>query len=147
MERLDDFMARANAAYYAGPDPLAGFATAPEISQVFGELLGAWVATVWAGMGQPAAVLAEAGPGRGTLMADALRVLRRAAPGLAGRIHLIESSASLRAAQARAVPGAVWHDRVEDLPAGPLLLLANEFLDALPRTQTGKLQRFRLRAP
>jgi SAM-dependent MidA family methyltransferase len=135
-ERLDAFMARANAAYYAGPDPLGGFATAPEISQVFGELLGAWAAVAWQAMGAPPdAILAEAGPGRGTLMADALRVLRRAAPTLAARVHLVETSPSLRARQATVVPGATWHDGIEDLPPGPLLLLANEFLDALPIRQ------------
>lgn len=129
-------MARANAAYYAGPDPLAGFATAPEISQVFGELLGAWAAVAWQAMGAPPdAILAEAGPGRGTLMADALRVLRRAAPALSGRVHLVETSPSLRARQASVVPGATWHARIEDLPPGPLLLVANEFLDALPIRQ------------
>ena len=135
-ERLDHFMARANAAYYAGPDPLAGFTTAPEISQVFGELLGAWAAVAWQAMGSPEdAILAEAGPGRGTLMADALRVLRRAAPGLAGRVQMVETSPSLRARQASVVPGAAWHNRIEDLPPAPLLLLANEFLDALPIRQ------------
>ncbi len=136
MERLDAFMSRANAAFYAGPDPLAGFATSPEISQVFGELLGAWAAIAWQAMGQPAdAVLAEAGPGRGTLMADACRVLRRAAPALVANIHLIETSPSLRACQARVLPGATWHGRLEDLPPGPLLFVANEFLDALPIRQ------------
>lgn len=135
-ERLDAFMARANAAYYAGPDPLAGFTTSPEISQVFGELLGAWAAVAWQAMGAPPeAILAEAGPGRGTLMADALRLLRRAAPPLASRVHLIETSPSLRARQAAVVPHAAWHDRIEHLPPGPLLLLANEFLDALPIRQ------------
>lgn len=135
-ERLDRFMVRANAAYYAGPDPLGGFTTSPEISQVFGELLGAWTAVAWQAMGSPPdAILAEAGPGRGTLMADALRVLRRAAPELAARVHFIETSPSLRARQAAVVLDATWHDRLEDLPAAPLLLLANEFLDALPIRQ------------
>lgn len=136
MERLDAFMARANAAYYARPDPLGGFTTAPEISQVFGELLGAWAAMAWQAMGAPAdAILAEAGPGRGTLMADALRVLRRASPGLAATVHLVETSPSLRARQASVVADAVWHDRLEDVPDAPLVLLANEFLDALPIRQ------------
>ena len=136
MERLDAFMARANAAYYAGPDPLAGFTTSPEISQVFGELLGAWVTVAFQAMGAPNdAILAETGPGRGTLMADALRVLRRTAPGLAARVHLMETSPSLRTRQATAVPDAVWHDGLDTLPTVPLLLLANEFLDALPIRQ------------
>lgn len=136
MERLDVFMAHANAAFYAQPDPLAGFATSPEISQVFGELLGAWAAIAYQAMGQPPdTILAEAGPGRGTLMADASRVLRRAAPALAANIHLVETSPSLRARQASVLPDVTWHHRLDDLPRGPLILLANEFLDALPIRQ------------
>ncbi len=131
-------MARANAAYYATRDPFADFTTAPEISQVFGELLGLWAAEIWQAMGAPnAVVLAEAGPGRGTLMADALRAIGQAAPafGHALRLHLVENSARLRAVQAARLPQATWHERVDDLPPGPLLLLANEFLDALPIRQ------------
>jgi len=91
-ERLDVFMARANAAYYANRDPFADFTTAPEISQVFGELLGLWSAVVWQSMGRPnQVILAEAGPGRGTLMADALRAIRAMVPDFAGalRLHLV----------------------------------------------------------
>ena len=138
MERLDAFMARANAAYYASHDPFADFTTAPEISQAFGEVLGAWAAVTWDAMGRPEPVLlAEAGPGRGTLMADALRAVARVAPAFraALRVHLVESSPRLQAAQARVLPDAVWHDRVEDLPGEPMVLLANEFLDALPVRQ------------
>ena len=81
MERLDRFMARANAAYYADRDPFADFTTAPEISQVFGELLGLWSALAWDGMGRPDPVLlVELGPGRGTLMRDALRAVGQVAP-------------------------------------------------------------------
>ena len=137
-ERLDLFMARANAAYYAAHDPFADFTTAPEISQIFGELLGAWAAVTWRQMGAPVPVqLAEAGPGRGTLMADALRAVRAVAPDFAAalRVHLVETSPGLRAVQAARLPDAVWHDRIEDVPAGPLILLANEFLDALPIRQ------------
>jgi SAM-dependent MidA family methyltransferase len=137
-ERLDHFMARANAAYYASHDPFADFTTAPEISQVFGELLGAWAASVWAQMGAPDPVLLiEAGPGRGTLMADALRTVARVAPDFAAalRVHLIETSPRLRAEQAARLPSAMWHDRLEDVPAGPAIVLANEFLDALPIRQ------------
>jgi NADH dehydrogenase [ubiquinone] 1 alpha subcomplex assembly factor 7 len=129
-ERFDHFMARANAAYYAKQDFSADFTTAPELTQVFGEVLGAWAKTVWAMMGSPADVmLVEAGPGRGTLMADALRVW----PG--AKVHFIEQSPRLRAEQARRVPGAIWHDGLAGLPAGPVILLANEFLDALPVRQ------------
>ena len=138
MERLDAFMARANAAYYATHDPFADFTTAPEISQAFGEVLGLWAAVVWQSMGAPEPVLlVEAGPGRGTLMADALRAIARAVPAFraALQVHLIETSPRLRAAQAAVLPEATWHDGLATLPDGPLILLANEFLDALPIRQ------------
>jgi NADH dehydrogenase [ubiquinone] 1 alpha subcomplex assembly factor 7 len=137
-ERLDAYMARANAAYYRSHDPFADFTTAPEIGQVFGELLGAWAAVVWESMGSPDPVLlVEAGPGRGTLMRDALRAAARVAPAFraACRVRFIENSARLRAIQAAAVPDAEWHTALEDLPAGPAIVLANEFLDALPIRQ------------
>jgi SAM-dependent MidA family methyltransferase len=142
VERFDHFMARANAAYYGARNPYADFTTAPEISQVFGELLGGWARVVWGFMGEPADVmLVEAGPGRGVLMADALRVW----PG--AKIHFIETSARLRAEQAARVPNATWHDRLEDLPERPMILLANEFLDALPvrqfvRREAGWMERY-----
>jgi SAM-dependent MidA family methyltransferase len=137
-ERLDRFMARASAAYYATRDPFADFTTAPEISQVFGEILGLWAAVVWAAMDRPAPiVLAELGPGRGTLMADALRAAGKVAPDFAAalRVHLVETSPRLRAAQEARIPDATWHDTAEALPDGPMILLANEFLDALPVRQ------------
>lgn len=143
-ERLDRFMARAVAAYYATrPDPFgrAGdFTTAPEIAQAFGECLGLWAAVTWQAMGRPDPVLlVELGPGRGTLMADALRAIGQAMPGFraALRLHLVEASPALRAAQARALPdaGATWHDDPAALPPGPAILLGNEFLDALPIRQ------------
>src|SRR3954453_23049037 len=98
MERLDHFMARANAAYYANHDPFRDFTTAPEITQVFGELLGAWAAVTWDAMHQPTPViLAECGPGRGTLMADGLRAITQVAPAFHAAIdlHLIETSPRL----------------------------------------------------
>ncbi|GBQ34288.1 class I SAM-dependent methyltransferase [Acetobacter fabarum] len=140
-ERLDHFMARVNAQYYAETPFLSDFITAPEISQVFGELLGAWAITVWQGMGSPAKIiLAEAGPGRGTLMADALRVITRQAPAMAQAlsVHLVETSPRLRQVQAEILQPytqPVWHKHVEDIPASPMILLANEFLDALPVRQ------------
>ncbi len=137
-ERLDAFMARANAAYYATHDPFRDFTTAPEISQGFGELLGLWAAIVWQSMGAPTPViLAEAGPGRGTLMQDALRAITRMVPQFAAAlsVHFIETSPTLREAQRSRVPTATWHDSIETLPPAPLLLLANEFLDALPIRQ------------
>jgi NADH dehydrogenase [ubiquinone] 1 alpha subcomplex assembly factor 7 len=143
-ERLDRFMARAAAAYYAREQSPFGrggdFTTAPEISQAFGEVLGAWCAVLWERMGRPDPVLlVECGPGRGTLMADALRAVAGVAPAFraALRVHLVETSPSLRAAQAGALGDAVaaWHEGLEGLPDGPVLLLANEFLDALPVRQ------------
>jgi NADH dehydrogenase [ubiquinone] 1 alpha subcomplex assembly factor 7 len=150
MERLDRFMARANAAYYATRDPFRDFTTSPEITQVFGEILGLWAAVMWELIGRPDPVLlVECGPGRGTLMADALRAVAQVAPafGAAARLHLVETSPRLRALQAERLPGAVWHDRLEAVPAGPMLLLANEFLDALPirqfvRREAGLMERF-----
>ena len=137
-ERLDRFMARANTLYYATRDPFADFTTAPEISQVFGEIIGLWAAVTWRLVGSPTPMaLVEAGPGRGTLMADALRAVRQAAPDFAAalRLHLIETSVRLRGAQASLLPGAVWHDDLLTVPEQPMILLANEFLDALPIRQ------------
>jgi len=128
--------------YYMTRDPLGAagdFVTAPEISQMFGELIGLWCADQWQQIGTPErVVLAELGPGRGTLMADALRAVTRALPAFANAadIHLVETSPALRAAQARALGGrARWHDTVATLPEGPILLIANEFFDALPVRQ------------
>lgn len=137
-ERLDVFMARANAAYYATRDPFADFTTSPEITQVFGEVLGLWAAVTWQQCGAPDPVwLVEAGPGRGTLMSDALRAIGRAMPDFAAalRVGLIETSPRLRAVQAQAVSQAQWFDDLASVPDGPLILLANEFLDALPIRQ------------
>ncbi|WP_420397404.1 class I SAM-dependent methyltransferase [Nioella sp.] len=128
--------------YYTTRDPLGAsgdFTTAPEISQMFGELLGLWLAQVWMDQGAPAPfLLAELGPGRGTLMADVLRATR-AVPGFhdAARLHLVEVSPALRARQAEALAGheITFHDHLASLPDGPLFLLANEFFDALPIRQ------------
>ena len=142
-ERLDRFMARAAAAYYAGRDPFGAggdFTTAPEMTQAFGECLGLWAAIAWQAMGRPDPVaLVELGPGRGTLMADALRALAEMAPGFRAvlRVHLVETSPLLRQAQADRLGTAVtaWHDDVATLPAGPVIVIGNEFLDALPIRQ------------
>lgn len=141
---LDRFMSLAlghpEYGYYMRGDPLGAagdFVTAPEISQIFGELIGLWLVDRWSAMGQPAAVnLVELGPGRGTLMADCLRAMR-VAPGLtdAVSVHFVETSPALRERQAHSVPQACWHDSFDDVPAGPLLLIANEFFDALPIRQ------------
>jgi SAM-dependent MidA family methyltransferase len=131
-------MSQANALYYATHDPFLDFATSPEIAQVFGEILGAWACVAWQQMGSPARVLlVEAGPGRGTLMQDVMRVVSRVAPAFshAVQVHFVETSPRLRAEQATRVPGAAWHDDMSSLPAGPMILIANEFLDALPIRQ------------
>lgn len=129
--------------YYRRKDPLGAagdFTTAPEISQMFGEMIGLWLAVVWQGMGSPSRlILAEAGPGRGTLMADILRAAGMV-PGFraAVELHLVETSPALRAKQAETLKDAnpLWHDDLAALPAdAPLLLVANEFLDALPVQQ------------
>ncbi|QGX97421.1 class I SAM-dependent methyltransferase [Roseovarius faecimaris] len=128
--------------YYTTRDPLgtAGdFTTSPEISQMFGELLGLALAQAWMDQGQPGRiVLAEAGPGRGTCMADALRATK-SVPGFhdAAELLLIEGSSPLRAEQAARLAGydPVWHESFESLPEGPLYLIANEFFDALPVRQ------------
>ena len=143
--------------YYRQGEPIGrtgDFVTAPEVSQIFGELIGLWMGAVWLSMGQPKPfTLAELGPGRGTLMSDALRALR-VVPGFAeaARLHLVERSATLREAQAAALVAftPVWHERLEDLPDGPLILVANEFLDALPVEQfvyTGQGWRSRVVKP
>jgi NADH dehydrogenase [ubiquinone] 1 alpha subcomplex assembly factor 7 len=134
---VSQFMAAANAHYYATRDPLGAagdFTTAPEISQMFGELIGLWAADLWDRAGRPPVRWVELGPGRGTLTADALRAAAKA--GFAPPVHFVETSPVLRARQAERVPDAVWHDDVEDLPSDrPLIVVANEFFDALPIRQ------------
>lgn len=111
------------------------FTTAPETTQVFGELLGLWAAHEWMAMGKPGAFhLIELGPGRGVMMADALRAAR-SVPGFleAARISLVEASPALRAEQARLLSAYTTHhhDDLDDVPPGPSIILANEFLDCL----------------
>lgn len=154
---LADFMSEAlghpRLGYYrrAAPVGAAGdFTTAPEISQMFGELLGAWLAERWLAMGSPAPVrLVELGPGRGTLMTDALRSTT-SVPGFHAAIdlHLVDTNAPLREAQRAALSrhAPTWHERLDSVPDGPLLLVANEFFDALPvrqfhRTEAGWRER------
>jgi len=148
------FMELAVSHYYANRNPFGAegdFTTAPEISQMFGEMLMAWVTVYWHQMGSPAPfALVECGPGRGTLMADGLRVtagvfgagnsLQTPKPSFhkAMQIHLIETSKALRVKQQEALEGfeVQWHDSIDTLPDGmPIILLANEFLDALPVRQ------------
>ncbi|CAN1539950.1 COG1565 Uncharacterized conserved protein [Rhabdaerophilaceae bacterium] len=150
---LDRFMALAlghpRYGYYMTRDPFGksgDFVTAPEISQIFGELLGLALAITWQNMGEPDEVaLVELGPGRGTLLADALRAAK-AMPGFLAALtpHLVETSPVLMRAQgARLSAGGhegVWHTSIDSLPDDvPMLVLANEFFDALPVRQFQRL--------
>ena len=127
--------------YYHSRNPIGAagdFITAPEISQMFGELIGLWCVQCWRDMGAPREfILCELGPGRGTLMADALRAARIAPDFLsAARLHFVETSPVLRESQQAAIKQPViWHDGVADLPPLPALIIANEFFDALPIRQ------------
>ncbi len=133
--------------YYTNADPLGrdgDFITSPEVSQVFGELLGLWAASVWHRMGQPENVrLVELGPGRGTMMIDALRAAQ-VVPAFRAAVvlHLVEVSPTLQKRQQQAmatldVP-AMWHQSFDDVPDGPAIILANELFDALPVNQAIK---------
>ena len=137
-------LADAGAGYYATRQPIGkdgDFVTAPEVSQIFGELIGLWAAAVWQAMGMPKpVVIAELGPGRGTLIQDALRVWH-SVPGLldAVSVALVETSPALRSMQKAKLnerPATIqWYECLEDVPQGPLVVIANEFLDALPVRQ------------
>lgn len=144
---LDAFMDLALAhpehGYYRTRDPLGregDFTTAPEISQMFGELLGLWTVDMWQKLGAPNAFnLIEFGPGRGTLMADALRAAKLVPAFIdAANVVFLETSPALRAEQQKRVPDALWIETVNALPAGPCIILANEFFDALPIKQFQK---------
>lgn len=135
------YMGEANAHYYATRDPLGvsgDFTTAPEVSQMFGELIGLCLADTWMRSGKKSDPLyLELGPGRGTLAADALRSM--ASVGVNPRVHLVETSPVLQERQRALNPLATFHDTVETVPAGaaggPILAVANEFFDALPTQQ------------
>ncbi|MEO7503672.1 MAG: SAM-dependent methyltransferase [Sphingomicrobium sp.] len=138
---VEAYMDACNTFYYATRDPLGAagdFTTAPEISQMYGEMIGAALADCWHRAGRPGGVrYAELGPGRGTLAADALRTM--AAAGLEpDAIELVETSPLLRAEQCKRLPSAIFHESIEGLADGngPLLLVASEFFDALPVRQT-----------
>ena len=132
--------------YYLSRDPLGregDFTTAPEVSQMFGELLGLWAASVWKAIGSPPLLrLIELGPGRGTMMADALRALRVLPPLYqALTIHLVEINPVLREKQRATLSGqreVSWHDTIDDVPDGPAIIFANEYFDVLPIHQAVK---------
>ena len=135
---LTQFMGESNARYYDSRDPLGDggdFITAPEISQMFGELIGLWAADMWINAGRDDYVqYVELGPGRGTLAKDVLRAGEKY--GFTPQVHFVESSHKLREIQAKAVPGAEFHHDLSSLPIDvPLIFVANEFLDALPVRQ------------
>ena len=132
--------------YYVSRDPLGregDFTTAPEVSQMFGELLGLWTASVWKAIGAPPVLnLVELGPGRGTMMADALRAVRVLPPLYQSiHIHLVEVNPVLREKQRATLSGArniSWHDHIDEVPEGPAVILANEYFDVLPIHQVVK---------
>ena len=132
--------------YYSSQRPFgqAGdFTTAPEISQIFGELLGLWCVQTWLDMGQPKPFdLVELGPGRGVLMADALRAIQKVAPSFieSANVRLVEISPSLRDEQKSRLPYHItWHDRFSQIDPAPSIVIGNEFFDALPIHQYAKL--------
>jgi len=145
---IDEWMAACLAdpedGYYMTRDPLGrggDFTTAPEISQMFGELIGLWCAVVWQQMGSPASFnLVEMGPGRGTLMSDLLRAASAVQGFLeASKVHMIETSPVLAERQrqtlAGVTPPVAWYAGFADVPPGPVIAIGNEFLDALPIRQ------------
>jgi NADH dehydrogenase [ubiquinone] 1 alpha subcomplex assembly factor 7 len=132
-----EYMRAANAEYYNRADPLGvegDFITAPEISQMFGELVGIWLTDIWLRQNSPECHYVELGPGRGTLAADALRAMSRF--DFAPPVNFVETSEALRVKQAQAVPHARFHGAIDQLPQDkPLFIVANEFFDALPVRQ------------
>ncbi|MCB1476882.1 MAG: SAM-dependent methyltransferase [Rhodobiaceae bacterium] len=139
---VETYMKRCLEPYYAAGNVIGvdgDFTTAPEISQMFGEIIGAWVLHVHQMMGAPASFnLVELGPGRGALVRDIMRVVSlRPDTERALKLHLVETSPELRKAQRMALGqrDAVWHDDISSLPAGPSIIIANEFFDALPVRQ------------
>ncbi|KJC44937.1 ATP synthase subunit beta [Bradyrhizobium sp. LTSP885] len=136
--------------YYLSRDPLGregDFTTSPEVSQMFGELLGLWSASIWKAIGSPSTLrVVELGPGRGTMMSDALRALRVLPPLYQSlSIHLVEVNPVLREKQRATLSGVrnvAWHETIDDVPEGPAVILANEYFDVLPihqmvRRETG----------
>jgi SAM-dependent MidA family methyltransferase len=140
-------LSHAEHGYYMTRDPLGtegDFTTSPEISQMFGELIGLWMASVWRRMGSPQSLrLIELGPGRGTMMLDAIRAAR-VMPGFrdALSVHLVETSPALQRRQRQTLTGletpVAWHQTLAEVPDGPTIVVANEFFDAVPVHQAVK---------
>jgi SAM-dependent MidA family methyltransferase len=134
--------------YYVSRDPLGregDFTTAPEVSQMFGELLGLWAASIWKTLGSPPLMrLIELGPGRGTMIADALRAMRVLPPLYQTlSVHLVEINPVLRNTQKSMLSGmrsVTWHDHIDEVPEGPSVIFANEYFDVLPIHQVVKQQ-------
>ena len=141
-----DYMETVVSHYYATQNPFGqegDFITAPEISQLFGEMIGVWLTDIWLQSGRPDSVqLIELGPGRGTLSADIMRVISNW-PELASAVtlHMVETSPNLRDIQARTLKSfrPTWYDRIEEIPSGFSFIVANEFFDALPVHQFEKI--------
>ncbi len=143
-EFMEAALADPDFGYYMTRDPFGArgdFITAPEISQIFGELIGLWCAALWLQLDRPPRVhLVELGPGRGTLMKDALRAAK-SVPGFAEslQVHLVEMSPKLKQIQRATLENSGhhvhWHRHIEDVPMGVTFVIANEFFDALPITQ------------
>lgn len=136
---MEDCLSHPDYGYYLHHEPFGrdgDFITAPEVSQMFGELLGLWAVHQWHAMEKPANFhLVELGPGRGTLMSDALRAAQGLPEFMEGLdLHLVETSPRLRERQKQALGGfkPQWHEDISSLPEGPLIVIANEFFDALP---------------
>src|ERR1700720_2185912 len=137
---MEPCLTHPNYGYYVSRDPLGregDFTTAPEISQMFGELLGLWAASVWKAIGSPSLLrLIELGPGPGTMMGGGLRALRVLPPLYQSlSVHLVEINPVLREKQKSTLSGVrniAWHDTIDDIPDGPSVILANEDFDGLP---------------
>lgn len=142
-EYMDLCLAHPEFGYYRSRDPFGregDFTTAPEISQLFGEMIGIWVATIWMHLNKPERIiLCEFGPGRGTLMSDLLRVANVLGMKDKAEIHFVETSDFLIEKQKEAVTDAKWHSSIETVPQdAPVIFIGNEFLDALPIKQIVK---------
>jgi len=140
---LKEYMAISAETYYSNETVFGkegDFITAPEISQVFGELIGLWSITAWKAMGKPERFsFVELGPGRGVLMADALRAINQTEKSYlsCASIHMIEKSQKRKMEQKAILEeyDITWHSNIYNLPKGPIIIIGNEFIDAIPIKQ------------